>query len=306
MLKVQPLLRHLELVELAHRLAYALHSLHYISACLADRADRECWLAEGADARDRVLVTEMHFANIGDPDTAEASGGAVRGAPQQHCTHTFGCFQLGIGTYDIAPLAFGNVAGRDRGVGGAQRAHHIRYGEAVACHLVRVHRYAEFALRPAEHVHSRDAWYPFEPLLDNVLDEIAIFVNRLRIAFLALDNEPGDRLILGAGSADSRFVSLLRITRYPVEPVGDEEERAVHVLTNLKFEGDLGAVILRLTDHAAQALEALQHLLLTVSHLALDLDRRRAVPIGVDGKHGLAYVGGELDWDDTERDEAEQ
>ena len=77
-------------------------------------------------------------------------------------------------------------------------------------------------------------------------------------------------------------------------------------MADFEFKGDLGSVVLRLTDHARQTLKAFQHLFLTVGHFALNLSRCCTKPVGRNGQHRLSHIGGKLNRDGLQSNEAEQ
>ena len=280
--------------------------MNCIGAGLADGADRHRRPAERADAGGGIFISEPHIADIAERDARQTAGGEVLSAAQQDGANAIRRFQLGIGAHDIAALSFGDVAGGDRGIGAPQRGHHIGHGEAVARHLFRIHGHAQFALRAAIHVNPGDARHALEAFLDDIFDKITIFVHRANIALLALNDEPGDGRVLGAGGTNRRLVGFLWIAVDAVETVGHEQQRPIHIVADIEFQRDLRAVVLRLADHAGQAFQALQDLLLAVGHFALDLGRRCAHPVCGDGEHRLAHVGRQLNGDCLKCDEAEQ
>ncbi len=100
---------------------------------------------------------------------------------------------------DVTPLAFFDVAGRDRCVFAAKLVGDFRNRQAIAGHLCRIDDDLQFALAAAEHIDAGDAGHPFEAILNGVFNVVAIAFDRLQIAGQAGEDEPGDRAVLGRG-----------------------------------------------------------------------------------------------------------
>ncbi len=216
-----------------------------------------------------------------------------------------GLGELALGAHHVAPLALVDVAGGHRDVGGAQGVDHVGDGQAVARHALRIDDHLQLALAAAIDVDIGHAADPFQPVLDGVLDEVPIGVDRPVVAFFPGQDEPGDRAVLGGRRGQGRLVGLVRVAVDAVQPVRDQQQRAIHVLADLELERDLGRTVAGAREHPLDALQATQHVFLLVEDLALDLDRCCARPLGRDHDDRLAHVGGELNRDRGQRHRAE-
>ena len=294
------------LVELGHRLAYAPHGLDDVGAGIALGVEGEPRLAEIAHGRRRLGVGNADLGDVAHGDPRHASGGRIGDAAQHHRAHLLGRRELALGTHHVAALAFLHGAGGDRGAGVAQDLDHLRHGEAVAGHLLGEHGDHHLAHAAGPDVDLGDAGDPLQAVLHHVLDEIAVGMNGAVVAGQTAEAEVCDGPVVAAGGVEGRFVDLGRIAADPVQTVGDQQQRLVHILVDAEFQGHPGAPVARAAAHLFQALQPAHHLLLAVDDLALDLGRGGAGPVGADGDHRAAHVGGELDGDRCEGQQPEQ
>ena len=186
-----------------------------------------------------------------------------------------------------------------------KRPYHGRHGEAVARHAGGIDNHLHLAGRAAIDVDEGHPGHAFQAVLDGVLDEVAVGLDVALVARQAAEGEPGDGAILAAGGIQCRLLGLVGVARDPVEPVGDQKQRPVHVLVQVELQGHAGPAVARPAGDALQPLEAAEFLLLAVDDLALDLGRGGARPRRAHGDHRLADVGSQLDGDGPEGDQAE-
>ena len=292
--------------QLRYRLLDGRHGVDDIGAGFALSIERHRRLAEYADIGARLLMREGHGRDVADDHPPEPAAVIVANAAQHHLFDLAGLHELALGAHDVTAFAFLDIARGGRDVGASQGVDHLGHGQAVARHAIRVDGDLQLALAAAIHVDPGDALHPLQPILHRVLDEITEGVDRAIIAVGALDDEPGDRVVLGARRAEGRLIGLIRIGGDPVQPIGDQEEGAIHILADLELECDAAAAILGARRHLLDALQAAQHLFLLVDDLALDLCGGGTRPAGSDGNDRLSNVGRELDRDSVERDEPKQ
>ena len=305
LLEDKPRLRNCRGVQLRHGLLYARHGLDHVGAGLAHRVDGQRRLAELANAGDGLLVAEGDGGDIAHGDPADPARERVAVGAQNDAGDPLGRVELTVGANHVAALPLLDIAGRDRGVRPPERVCDLGHGEAVAGHARGIDRDPKLLRGAAEHIHPRHARHPLEALLDHVLHKIAVGVDRALVAGFAGEDEPGDRLVLRPGRADDRLGGVVRLVGHPIQSVGHQHERLVHIGPDGELQLDLANAIVGRSDHAAQPLEAFEHLLLLRDDLALDLGWRRAGPEGLDGEDRLADIGRELNRDRLQRDEAE-
>ena len=293
------------LVELDHRLLEPFHDLDDVGAGLAYRVEGHGDVAEVANGRRRVLESELDVGDVADGDPGDASRRGILGGAQQYRLDLVDGLELALGAHDVAALSFFHVTGRHRGVGAAQGAYHLRNRQPVARHARRIDDDLHLALAAPVDVAPRHAGDALQAVLDDVFDEVAVGVYRPVVAGRALEDEPGDGAVLAARRIQGGLFRLVGISAHPVEPVGDEQQRPVHVLIDGELEGDGGAPVLGAARHLVEALEATQHFLLAVDEFAFDLGGRGAGPGGAHRDDRLAGVGGELNGDELEGEQAE-
>ena len=61
-------------------------------------------------------------------------------------------------------------------------------------------------------------------------------MDRPVIAGQGLQHEPGDTVIIGTGRAECRLVGLIGITTDLIEPVGNQQQGAVHVCGDIELQ----------------------------------------------------------------------
>ena len=292
--------------QLRYRLFDRRHGVDDIGAGFALGVDCHRRLAEDADIGARLLMREGHGRDVADNHPPEPAAVVIAHAAQHHLLDLAGLHELALGAHDVTALAFLDIAGGGRDVGASQGVDHLGHGQAVARHAIRVDGDLQLALAAAIDVDPGDPLHPLKPVLNRILDEITEGVDRAIIAIGALDDEPGDRVVLGARRAERRLIGLIRISGNPVQPIGDQQECSIHVLADLELERDAAAAILGARGHLLDALQAAQHLFLFVDDFALDFGRGSTWPAGSDGNDWLSNVGRELDRDSVERDEPKQ
>ena len=305
MAQVQAEVRHHVGLQLRHRFANPRHGLDDVGAGLALGAHAEGWFAVVANIRDGFLVAELDLGDVFHGDPREAARYGVFDAAQHDGANPLDGIEFGFGAHHIAPLALVDVAGRDRQVGDAHGGDHSRHGEAEAGHALGVDGDAQLALGATVDVDPGDARHALETVLQDVGREVAEGVHLARVAIEPGQHEPGDRLVLGAGGAERRLIHLVGVAGHPVEPVGHQQQGAVHVLADLELEGQARPSVLGTALDLGHALETLEHLFLAVDDLAFDFGRRPAQPVGGDGNDRPADIGRELNRDGLERQQAE-
>ena len=157
-----------------HRLLDPVHDLDHVGAGLAHRVAPACRPAQVADGAPRFLEGECDIGNIADGDAGQPSGGRIDIAAHHHLANPLDVHQLALGTHHIAPLAFVQLSRRDIGVGFTQYGGHVGDGQPVSRHALGIDGDAQLELVAAAHIdqcHARDA---LQPVLDDVLDEVAI------------------------------------------------------------------------------------------------------------------------------------
>ena len=282
-------------VEIGHTRADAAHHLDHIGAGIAQHVEDQRRLAAGADACGRILVAEPDVGNVAQRHPGDPPGGLVLDGAEQHLARRARCGQFALEAHDIAALAFVHLTGRQRDVGALQGRNHCRNGQPVLRHLRRLYDDAQLPCAAAVEIGAGDAFEPLHPFDDEILDEIAIGVDRAVVAIEPGNDEPGDGIVFGALGLDLRALHFVRITDHPVEPVGDQQDGPVHVLADLELQSDPRTAGPGAGHDPLDPFDAFQDIFLAVEDLALDLGRRGAGPSRGDGEVRLADIGRELD-----------
>ncbi len=213
------------------------------------------------------------MGDIAERDASDAAVFAVRVRAQDHVEDLIRGVEVTLGAHDVGALSLLDVAAGDGGVFRAQPIDHVADSQAELGELLGRHDDAHLALGLAEDVDAGNARDALDPFLDDIFEEVAIGDEIPVVSLLASQYEPGDRVVVGARGAQRRLVGFLRVSRHPVEPVRNQQQRAVHVLAWREFERDIGAPGARAALDGAHALDPLEDLLLAIDDLALDLQR---------------------------------
>ena len=236
MANLQPGVRHRGGAQLLQRDPNALHGLDHVGTRLADRIHRQGGLTVHADPCRRLGVAEPHECNIVHRDTSDP-GDSVAFRAQDHVAHGLEGVQFAFRAHHVAALAFLDVAGRNARVGGAQGGNHIGHRELKTSHQLRLDDHLDLPLAATEDIHACDAWNAFQAVDDNIVDEVAVGVDRPVVAVQPDDVEPGNRIIVAARGIEGRFVNLVRIVGDAVEPVSDQQQSPIHVGGDRELQG---------------------------------------------------------------------
>ena len=163
--------------------AHAFHGLDDIGPGLALGVHHDGVGAEPADARARLRIAVGHFGNVADRHAPDPPGGAVRLRAQHDRAHRFRRVQFALSADEVAPFAFFDIACGDRGVRRPELLRDLGDGQAELRHPLRQHDDMQLALDPAEEIGPGDALHALQPVLDHLLDKIAIGVTGRELSF---------------------------------------------------------------------------------------------------------------------------
>ena len=269
-------------VEIGQNGAHAFHGFDHIGAGLAGDVEGNGRFAKMADHRLGFLVIETDLRNIAHRNPRHASRRRVFETAEDDGTDRIQRVEFALCANHIAALSFLYVARRDRGVGLAQGLDDLGHSKAVPGHEFGIDDDPDFPLTAAVDIGVGDAGHPFEPVLDDVLDKIAVAVDVAGIPRLAFENDPGDGGIIVAGGIQSRLVGLVGVCLHLVEAVAHQKQRPVHVLAHVEFKSNLAAAVFRPARHFHQAFQALELFFLAVDDFPLYFRWGCSAPEGAD------------------------
>ena len=139
-------------IQFSDRRVNAFHRIDDVGSGFAGRVEDHRRFAEAADGRRRFFVAKGHIGDIADRDPRDTAGLRVFQAPQDNRFHVVDGFQFTFGAHHIAAFAFLDVAGRDRGVGGAQGLHYSWHSKAVLGHAVGIDDDLHLPFTAAKHI----------------------------------------------------------------------------------------------------------------------------------------------------------
>ena len=105
------------------------------------------------------------------------------------------------------------------------------------CHARGVDSNSHLRLAAAIDRDPTDAGHAFHPLLDEILNQLPVGVDRSLVPGQTNDPEPGDRVVFRAGRIQCGFTGFVGIIADPVQPVGDQQQGLVHILINRELQG---------------------------------------------------------------------
>ena len=283
----------------------AFHGFNDICPGIAHRIDGNRGLALVADTGGGFLVIKADCGNVADQNPAQPVGAQICLAAQHNAVDRLQRVQLALRADNVAPLAFFHISGGDRDVLRAQFRDHLRNGQAKPRQPLRIDDHAQFARDAAKHIDVGKTFNPLQLILDDIFNEVAIFDDRAGVALGPCQNEPGNRAVFRAGGIEPRLPGFIGIGVDPVEPVGDQQQGAVHIGADGKFQGDFSASALRARQHGLQTIQPAQHIFLRIDDFALNLGRCSAAPIGRHQDDWFAHIRCQLDRDGAECDQTE-
>ena len=154
-------------------------------------------------------------------------------------------------------------------------------------------------------IDQRYAFDAFKTFLHDVVGEIAKLLHRAIHVRPALQHHPCDGIVIRPGSIQRRFLSFIGIARYPVQTIGDQQQRTIHVRANRKLKIDRGPASLGTRCDFLKSLKAFQNIFLFINDFALNLCRGGAGPDGADLYDRLANIRRQLNGDRRQRQNAE-
>ena len=214
--------------------------------------------------------------------------------------------ELRFRPHHIPAFSLFNVTARDCDIGRSHPRQNFGDGQAIARHLRRVDDDPNFFGAAPINLRCRNAWHTFQALAHNVDRKVAVVVHRFVVAGLACQMEPSDTVVFRPGNFQARLVRLVRVARDTVQPIGDQEQRLIHVGADREFQFQARLALQRAAFNTLQAGEAFHLLFLQIKDLALDLRRRRTEPCGADIDDRPRDIWGQLNRDRLQRDQTKE
>ena len=233
--ELQSGVRHLEGTQVGQGRADPLHRLDHVGAGLPRGVHRQGGLSVHADTGRRIGIAEANDCDVVDRYASDPSQAVPFGAQHDIADGLQGV-QFAFGPNHIAALALLYVAGRHAGVGGAQACDHLCHGQLIARQQFRFDDDLDLPFAPAEDVDGGNARNSLQTVDQHVVDKISVGMDRPLVAGQSDDVEPGDGVVVASRCVQRRLVDLVGIVGDAVEPVGHQQQSAVHVGGDREFQ----------------------------------------------------------------------
>ena len=273
------------------------HDPQHIDARLALGVDRDGRRAPG---QHKALFVGPAFLDRGHIAQIDRS---ARAPFQDHPAQITRLIFAGEAQAVFTLAHIGETAGDIRA--GAGQLHHPIELHAEARHLVGIKGDPELPLAAAIDLRAGHARHALKTRLHDLFNIIFVGLDRSFIARRGLDDEPGDGPRVLPDRRDRRLGGVSGIIGDLIEPVHHLDQGAPHVHIDREAQIDLGPPLKGLRANLGQARQAAQHIFLDLDDLGLHLIGRGRAPVGGDRDLRLLDLGGKLDGQARQADQAE-
>ena len=247
-----------------------------------------------------VLVSEFHAGDVSDCDRSVVF-------PLYDDLFDIGFVSIfSDGSRDIAAFSFVEISRADVLVFHVQGLHQFRNADVSGGQGVGVHDDLHFPLLPAVDVGGRDPRDPFQAGLDVLIQKVVLVLEISGVSLDPLQDHPGDRLLSSASGLDHGLFGVQRVALDLVELVGNAQQGFVGARADFEHQVDVRSAVAAFALHFVETLQVFQLVFLHVGDLPFHLHGACASPYGFDGNFGQVHVGGQLDGNSEEGEDAEK